>query len=114
MKCGDPAFIRSVKTCSDSPEHYHRAIGCSCHLRICPECANRNSARLLRQYFEPVKLSVDNKPNGWSLKHVVLTTRHQLNDPDIYQRYRQVYKDADQLFEELFGKDWQKSGRGLL
>lgn len=114
MKCGDPAFIRSYKVCEADPAHFNRAVGCSCHLRICPECAHRNGARLLKQYFEPIRASVDAKPNGWSLKHVVLTTRHKLTDLDIYKRYRQVYKDADQLFEELFGEDWQKTGRGLL
>jgi hypothetical protein len=114
MKCGDPAFIRAVKTCSDNPEHYSRVIGCSCHLRICPECAHRDGVRLLHQYLEPVKQSVDNKPPKWSLKHVVLTTSHHIDDADILQQYRKIYKDADQLFENFFGEDWQKSDRGLL
>jgi hypothetical protein len=114
MKCGDPAFIRSVKTCADNPEHYHRVIGCSCHLRICPECSHRDGARLVHQYLNPVKESVDHKPLKWSLKHIVLTTIHNLHDADAYQQYRRIYKDADTLFNIIFGDDWQQSKRGLL
>lgn len=114
MKCGNPAFIRAVKTCADNPEHYSRVIGCSCHLRICPECAHRDGARLLHQYLDPVKQSVDNKPPKWSLKHIVLTTKHHLHDADAYQQYRNIYKDADTLFNIIFGEDWQQSQRGLL
>lgn len=114
LNCGHPDLIRHWRVCSENPHHYARPVGFSCHLRICPDCARREAARLLKRYLPIARQCFYDATKGYTLKHVVLTTGYTLYDPNIAQHIRDSWKALNQLLVMLWGERWQKSGRGWI
>lgn len=112
--CGHPELIRKWRVCSANPHHYARPVGFSCHLRICPDCAKRESARLLKRYLPIARAAYEDNSKGYRLRHIVLTTGWSLYDADINARIRQAWKAFAELLCALWGERWQKSGRGWI
>lgn len=110
--CGDPTLTRYVKVCGHDPAHYNRAVGHSCHLRVCELCARRESARILKRYLPHFQAAVESFHPQFKLRHIVLTTNYQLRDRDISEKYRKGWKAVNQLFDNLLPADWTSSGRG--
>lgn len=110
--CGDPTLTRYVKVCSHDPAHFNRAIGHSCHLRVCEYCARRESARILKRYLPHFQAAAESHHASYRLRHIVLTTNYNLRDLDISAKYRIGWKAVNVLFDRLLGKGWESSGRG--
>lgn len=112
--CQDEDTIKFYHTCSQNPEHVARAIAHTCHLRICPECARRESARLKARYYEPIRKIVKTYRKDRALRHIVVTTRFHLQDGDIRERLRESFEKLAQLFDLLLPANWRKMNIGYL
>lgn len=86
---------------------------CSCDLRICPECAAARAADLACQLRPALKKISDNliRPH-YQMRHVILTTDHQLTgDLDDLRRLCQRLRVAARvLFQTLFPDDKRMGG----
>jgi len=111
-QCGDPTLTRYYKVCSHDPAHFNRAVGHSCHLRVCELCARRESARLLKRYLPHFQAAQQAFHPTYKLRHIVLTTNWYLRDLDIVAKYRRGWKAVNALFDRLLPEGWINSGRG--
>lgn len=113
-RCQDESSVRFYVVCEADAEHQATALAHTCHLRICPECEARNSARLLARYLEPIRDVYAAAPSSYRLRHIVLTTSISLLDSDVRGQLRRSYDTLGAFFDELWGDDWQQTGCGYL
>jgi len=112
--CQNPDTTRCHIVCPADPSHYHRPVRNTCHLRVCPECARRDGARLLRRYLPAMRKIVAQKSRAYRLKHIVLTTGLSLRDPDLREKLRRAYSAVGRLFDLYFGAVWVRRGMGYI
>lgn len=122
LKPGDepPAEAVSVIACSEHPEHLSKGICPSCQLRTCPDCAARDTARLLARYMPIMEkyFAGDSSIPGFRFRKIVLTTTIRLTDDNAADAIEQAWKDARTLFEDVLKSpnvgDYSISDVGLL
>jgi hypothetical protein len=103
LRMGDemPAGAINAVVCSDDPAHLSKAICPSCQLRTCPDCAHRDSARLLARYMPTMQQYFD-KPHRpeWKYRKVVFTSGISVRDADIDQQIERLYDALRKVFEK--------------
>jgi hypothetical protein len=114
LYCGDPDTWHAVKVCPTNPAHHAKAVMFSCHLRVCPECARRDAARLINRYKPHIEEVVRQGPRHWKLRHITLTTKFSLHAQDAKQKLRDARKMVNVLLDRLLGPSWNKTGQGVL
>lgn len=85
----------------------------SCGLRICPECAAARAADLACQLRPAIKKISDQLPRPhYQLRHVILTTDHQLTGDvdDLRRLCRRLRVAARVLFQLMFPDDKRLGG----
>ncbi len=100
---------KSVFVCDHDPRH--EAVVCkeTCHLRICPDCARRASARLMARYV-PVALELaENAPPGYRVRKIVLTTNVDLRDSLIKAKIANLRASVSKLFDKILPINWRNS-----
>lgn len=112
--CQDEASVQFYVVCPNDPDHQTVALARTCHLRICPECEQRNHARLLHRYHDPIEEVYHRAPSHYRLRHLILTTPISLLESDVKTQLRRVYDNLARFFDRLWGDDWRESGRGYL
>jgi len=78
-----PDSVKSVYVCSDHPEHYAKAVLFTCHCRACPDCARRETARLLARYMPKVDELAKKNSRRLAFRHIILTTPIDLEHPNL-------------------------------
>lgn len=112
--CSDPACFFHLSSgenlpdgsigavvCSADPNHFAKAVLPSCHLRICPDCARRLTARLVARYMPVMLKFAENPRPGWRFRKIVVTTRHSLSDPVIKDRVAETWLALRKLAERM-------------
>lgn len=96
-----PSQAINVVVCSDNPAHLAKAICPSCQLRTCPDCAHRETARLLARYMPTFEsyLEIPHK-SGWKFRSVVFTCGVSLMAGDIQQQIEHLYAALRKVFEK--------------
>lgn len=96
-----PSEAVSVVACSDNPQHLSKAVCPSCQLRTCPDCAHRESARLLARYM-PTMQQYFNEPykHGWKFKKVVFTSGVSVRAGNISEQIERLYAALRKVFEK--------------
>jgi len=112
--CQADDTIFSVFVCSDDIDHDAKTIAHTCHLRICPECAHRESARVMNRYVDKAHALARLRRDNHSLKHIILTTRFDIMQPDIKSRLRSAFDSVGATFDVLLGKGWQRENIGYI
>lgn len=109
-----PSRAKSVYVCADDPNHHAVCTCFTCHNRLCPECARRDSARLLSRYGPLVEDLA--KQNSISRKFVkiTLTTNIDVRDPDARQKTDEIMNKIPSMFSKWWGKKWRKHSGFLL
>lgn len=108
-----PAGLIGVYVCSSEVEHKVKPVVATCQLRICPDCAHRQTARLLDRYV-PVLLDLEaSGPDSFSVKHITLTTPVGLDDPDCKEQIKKLMQAVPAAFDQVLPKDW-RGDQGLL
>jgi len=108
-----PAGSIGVYVCEADPHHKVKAITPMCKLRICPDCAHMHTARFLSRYV-PVLTDLDYaSTNGYSLKHVVLTTPISLYEENLQDKIKALLRSVPRVFDLAAGDAW-RSDSGLL
>lgn len=114
LACQDEDTVSFVHVCSEDPDHDATLIAHTCHLRICPDCERRNSARLYERYYQPILDIVRVFRRRRGLRHIVLTTPFSLEDENIREKLRWAYAQLGRLFDLLLPEGWQKKEMGYL
>lgn len=114
LHCEDVDTWHAVKVCPTNPAHHSKAVMFSCHLRICPECARRDAARLVNRYKPHIEQVVRDGPRHWKLRHITVTTKYSLHAKDAKQQLRRARKLVNTFLDKLLGPNWYKSGQGVL
>lgn len=102
--CGCSCFI---DLCPNDVTHAPKAVPLHCGLRICPECARRESYRLLLAYLPKLTELLGENPDfpDYKLRKLVLTTPYELTKltAESFKEKQKLVKDfLDQYFFEYF------------
>lgn len=109
LRPGDdvPAEAVNVVACSSDPAHLSKAICPSCQLRTCPDCAARETARLMARYMPTMQQYFDNPHRqNWRFSKIVFTTAISLFDGDLQQQIKDIYTHIRDVLETAL-KDHQ-------
>lgn len=113
-----PADAATAWICSHNLEHDAALFMPTCDLRICPDCAARQTARLAARYI-PKAIDLTKENPQYHLRHIVFTTPIELTSdtPEKIQkqivRYARLPKVALDIVQEvgnLHGRDWTTLG----
>lgn len=96
--CGN---ITGVATCSVNQTHYQGLEVQTCHMRICPVCAKKDSQRLTMRYEDRLKQVTKDAPKGYRFRMITLTTDIGLFDPDINSDQDDYETRVDDLSDKL-------------
>lgn len=113
--CADPALFATIKIhqealpnnavgtvcCSEHPEHFNKVICPSCDDRCCPDCAHRQSARLLDRYMPVMQKFIEKPRRGWRFRKITLTTSISVRHPQVKTRIQDLYGAVRQTLDEL-------------
>lgn len=91
-----------VDICVRNIDHAPRPIPYTCHLRYCPDCERREQARKLARYVPAVHDLLTLGRDGYSLKHIVLTTPYELADPDAPNLFKNAWRALEKVFDRVF------------
>lgn len=108
-----PPSVERVYLCSASHEHDAVLLASSCDLRICPDCAQRHSARLLSRYLPEIEKQMGLHPE-YRLRTITLTRSVQLGCKDFGEIASDGFTLIQKLMRKVVGPDWNKKGAGLL
>jgi hypothetical protein len=114
LNCEDVDTWHAVKVCPVNIQHHSKAVMFSCHLRICPECARRDAARLINRYKPHIEETIRKGPRHWKLRHITLTTKFLLHAKDAKQQLRKARGLVNEFLDRLLGPSWWKTGQGVL
>lgn len=91
-----------VDVCIKSVDHAPRAVPYTCHLRVCPECERREQSRKLERFISPIHDMMTLGEEGYTLKHIVLTTPYQLTSSDAPNLFKIAWKAVERLLDVVF------------
>jgi len=80
----------------------------TCHLRICPECAARASARFVARYMPVIHTLIHQHHRSYRFRKIVLTTPYHLLDQNSSHQLAQLKKAIPLMFDELLPSGWRK------
>lgn len=103
-----PDNVKGVYVCSDRPEHYAKAVAFTCHCRACPDCARRETARLLARYMPIVEELSKKQVRRYAFRHIVLTTPIELEHPNIVYHLNRLMAAVPKLFDKLLPSNWRE------
>ena len=113
-----PSDAETVWACSHDDTHPAALFSSTCDLRICPDCAARQTARLAARYM-PVAIDYAMRGGKHGLRHIVFTTPLNLTSDtpekisaqaDEYAKIpRRVLERVQKLGKE-YGRDWSTIG----
>lgn len=103
----DDTDTKSLYVCLSDRNHRVKAVRCTCHLRICPDCAKRASARLLARYMPKCRELILRRSTRYQFRKVVLTTDLDLRSPDVAIQYQKLRKLVPKLFDSLLLDTWR-------
>jgi len=99
-----PRTAETVYVCKGDHRHEAEIYSQSCDLRICPECARRQAARLVHRYLDFFNDLAHQHHKTYRFRHIVFTSPYALTDPDIRKKYlcgfKQVYKTMSAVMSE--------------
>lgn len=98
---------RSLYVCATQRSHRVKAVRETCHLRICPDCAKRASARLLARYMPKCREMLESHHPRYRFRKIVLTTDIHLCSPRIEEEYRKLRQAVNKVFEALLPRNWR-------
>lgn len=103
-----PKTAEKIYVCSSDHHHDSEIYSQTCDLRICPECARRQAARLTHRYL-PKMLDLAHSHTGtYRFRHVIFTTPYGLTDSDIEKRLKRGFKQVEKVMSRMMrGKRWQ-------
>lgn len=108
-----PPNAEAVWVCSASSEHDAVLFSASCDNRCCPDCAHRETARLLARYLPAIDKQMRLHPE-YRLRTLTLTRSIQLGDKDFGKIASEGFKLIQKAMLEVVGPNWNKEGAGLL
>lgn len=98
-----------AQTCTKDPGHYHRAIPNRCKRRYCPLCQYYRNRDVVLSRIDPVMHAIRKRPKGYTVQHLIFTTRYSLSDPDIVKRVKEcraaVYATLDQVLRKVLREE---------
>lgn len=80
----------------------------TCHLRICPDCARRASARFIERFMPVAEYLIPKMSGAMRFRKIVLTTPFSLTDDDVDSQYRRLKKLVPKVFDELLPDGWRR------
>lgn len=113
-----PADAATAWICSHDISHDAAVFMPTCDLRICPDCAARQTARLAARYI-PKAIDLTKEYPHYHLRHIVFTTPIELTSdtPEKInkqvKRYSRLPKAALDIVQDLgtqYGRDWTTLG----
>lgn len=113
IKVPEGSNTKAVYVCTSDPKHQAKTVRCTCHLRICPDCARRASARLISRYVPHILHYSEKIHPRFRLRKIVLTTPIELTDPNCPSLVRSYLKAVPKMFDRLLPKKW-RSEQGFL
>lgn len=109
IEFSDSTNVKSVYVCGHNHNHDAKAVAFTCHHRFCPDCARRESARVVHRYMPYIKYLLKHKMNGKRrFRKVVLTTKINLRDENAKELTKRCQKAIPRVFDEVWGKGWRK------
>ena len=111
-----PKNAEKVYVCSANHLHPAEVYAQSCDLRICPECARRQAARLVHRYLPLFNELAHQHHKTYRFRHIVFTLPYALTDPDIRAKMLCGFKQVDKVMSGLMAAgcpDW-KTKQGYL
>jgi hypothetical protein len=109
----DDTDTKSLFVCLSDRSHRVKAVRCTCHLRICPDCARRASARLLARYMPKCRELIERQHPRFCFRKIVLTTDIDLRSGDIDEQYRKLRRAVPKVFDCLLPEHW-RARQGLI
>lgn len=111
-----PKNAEKVYVCSSNHNHPAEVHAQTCDLRICPECASRQAARLVHRYLPKFLELAHSHTGSYRFRHVMFSTPYSLEDANIRARMLTGFKQVEQVFSILMSErepDW-KNSQGML
>ena len=108
-----PPNAASVWVCSASHEHDAVIFSPSCSFRVCPDCAPKQSARLISQYLPVISKLIPLHPE-YRLRKITLTRKIALGDDGFAEQAKQGFDQIQKSMLKTVGPHWNKFGAGLL
>lgn len=108
-----PPSAETVWVCSASSEHDAVLFSPSCDFRICPDCAPRHTARLLKRYLPAIAKEMRLHPE-YRLRTITLTRSIELGDKDFKKNAQDGFELIQKVMRKVVGQTWNKNGAGLL
>lgn len=106
-----PKNAEKVYVCSANHHHEAEVYSQTCDLRICPECARRQAARLVHRYL-PLFLELAHRHHRtYMFRHIVFTSPYSLTDSDIRARMLAGFKQVESVMSGLMAEkcpEWKK------
>lgn len=105
-----PAVNGSLHVCSADHTHDAMLFSATCDLRICPDCARRQSARLVARYLPALLQARQSPTRKHRLRHIVLTRDIALTSELAAAELNNGFSSIRNLFDRMLGKDWTSTG----
>lgn len=99
-----PEHVKRLVVCATEPSHHMKALHASCDLRACPDCAERESARLMHRYADHIIDQSRKAPKTYGLRHIVLTSPYSLQSVAPAE-FRRFMGNVSLLFDLLASKN---------
>jgi len=99
-----------VRTCDQDLQH-SQAVPVLCHLRYCPTCAPKDSARLVASHAPQIKSIIGQADKNYRLRSITLTTPILLFDPAIRVKIALYLAWINALFDHFCGGKLSPSNR---
>lgn len=113
---GDPTIPEDIKTawvCSTSCDHQAVLFSPTCDNRVCPDCAQRATARLLARYVPAIAKLMEEYPKH-RLRTIVFTRVITLGDDGFKEIAQEGFKLIQKVMRKVVGEKWNKDGAGML
>ncbi len=108
-----PPTAETVWVCSASSEHDAVLFSSSCDFRICPDCASKHTARLMKRYIPAIEKLLGTHPE-YRLRTLTLTRSIQLDDAGFKETAQDGFDLIQKAMLKVVGKNWNKEGAGML
>lgn len=104
-----PASVESVLVCPSNKNHDAVVFCASCDNRGCPDCATRQSARLLARYVPVAVDLMRHRRPGERGRHIIFTTPVHIADPDAGDKIdyyaEKIHETLNMVQSSLIRKD---------
>lgn len=105
---------KAVYVCPEHPGHYAKAQRITCQSRGCPECAKRDSARLLARYMPLIKQLSHQHHDRFRFRKMVLTTPIDLQSDNAHEKFLTCFRALPEIFDILLDAGWRNDQGALV